>query len=271
MSSKIALQNREFCKNLEMRANLASISIIDLVNELENSEVLQKTGSGEITFESFSKALIFHKYSYFVTIMNNVYDGQHYENYDELDVTDWDTSNVKTMRGLFSQCVDVKYIKGINNWDLSKVTDLGEMFNHCEHLESIDLTNWDITNVKRMDGLFQNCYKLKNIKGLNTWNTEKVECIDYMFRRDLSLKEIDLTGWKFDSIEYANCAFGKCKNLENIDGILEADLSNIEDKFAMFAFCPKLDKKYAALQYKFRVSDQKELDDIFKNSSIVID
>ena len=46
--------------------------------------------------------------------------------------------------------------------------------NHCENLESLDLSNWDTSNVKDMIGIFDSCpalYKVVDnqiIKKLNT-------------------------------------------------------------------------------------------------------
>ena len=45
-----------------------------------------------------------------------------------LDLTNFDTSNVKNMDDMFWGCSKLKEIKGINNFNISKVTSKQNMF-----------------------------------------------------------------------------------------------------------------------------------------------
>ena len=74
-----------------------------------------------------------------------------------IDVTNWDVSNVKTMKEMFYGCYSLKQIKGIENWDVSNVKDMHGMFYHCENLDQLDLTNWDVSNVEYMYNMFYEC------------------------------------------------------------------------------------------------------------------
>ena len=49
-------------------------------------------------------------------------------NIEYLDLSSFDTSNVKDMSFMFSGCSKLKEIKGINNFNTSKVTSMREMF-----------------------------------------------------------------------------------------------------------------------------------------------
>ena len=62
---------------------------------------------------------------------------------------------------MFNECHKLKEIKGIDNFNTSKVTDMREMFNGCEELEYLDLSNFNTSNVTSMESMFSKCNKLK--------------------------------------------------------------------------------------------------------------
>ena len=62
-----------------------------------------------------------------------------------LDLTNFDTPNVKDMEGMFSQCYKLKEIKGINNFNLSKVTIKNEMFSECYQLKDLNFLHFLIS------------------------------------------------------------------------------------------------------------------------------
>lgn len=47
---------------------------------------------------------------------------------EKLDISRWDTSNVKTMRYMFNRSL---FNGDISKWDMSKVEDISHMFSHC--------------------------------------------------------------------------------------------------------------------------------------------
>ena len=46
---------------------------------------------------------------------------------------------------MFSRCINLENIY-LSNFNLSNVTDLGEMFNECYNLKELDLTNFSFEN-----------------------------------------------------------------------------------------------------------------------------
>ena len=57
---------------------------------------------------------------------------------ENLDLTNFNTSNVRNMNHMFRGCSKLKEIKGINNFDMSKVIKKNEMFSGC----SINLSTY---------------------------------------------------------------------------------------------------------------------------------
>ena len=48
-----------------------------------------------------------------------------------IDISDWDVSNVKSMRHMFYECDKLESIGDISKWDVSNVTDMDHMFYNC--------------------------------------------------------------------------------------------------------------------------------------------
>ena len=83
---------------------------------------------------------------------------------------------------MFSYMQSLANIDGITNWDTSKVTDMSGMFQGVTALTNIDgATNWDTSNVTNMQNMFQGASSLTNIDGATNWNTSNVTNISSMF------------------------------------------------------------------------------------------
>ena len=78
------------------------------------------------------------------------------------------------MSYMFNLCINLKEIKGINNLNTSKVTQLAAIFGICLKLEYLDLSNFDTSNFTNMEFMFYGCQMLKEIKGINNFNTINV-------------------------------------------------------------------------------------------------
>ena len=57
----------------------------------------------------------------------------------------------------------------LSNFDTSKVTDMGGMFYNCNSLTSLNLSNFDTSKVLNMGDMFKNCSKIKMINVSNKW------------------------------------------------------------------------------------------------------
>ena len=75
-----------------------------------------------------------------------------------IDISYWDVSNVKSMRGMFWGCLELKSVGDLSNWDVSKVTDMWGMFYQCEKLELVgDISDWNVSNVRNKYIMFLYC------------------------------------------------------------------------------------------------------------------
>jgi len=83
--------------------------------------------------------------------------------YDErsiknINISNWDTSNVTNMEGMFYNCY--KFNSDISSWDVSNVTNMDKMFNQCLEFNQ-DLNNWKVNDKCSMNWVFSGCNKLK--------------------------------------------------------------------------------------------------------------
>ena len=88
---------------------------------------------------------------------------------------------------LFQGYVKVKHIIGLEDWDVSEVTNMKEMFKDCDNFNA-DLSKWNVSSVKDMRYMFYDCIKFKS--DLSKWDVSSVKNMVEMFDGCKSLKQI---------------------------------------------------------------------------------
>ena len=91
-------------------------------------------------------------------------------------------------------------INSIDNFNTSKVTDMGAMFMDCIGLTSLDLSNFDTSNVEKLSLFVKNCKALEAID-MSSFRTPKLTQFSNVFFNCSSLKEVDMSNFDFSSIE----------------------------------------------------------------------
>ena len=86
-----------------------------------------------------------------------------YNEVEEIDLTNADTSNVTDMSSMFAVCPALKKITFGSNFTTKKVWDMSYMFEGCSSLEEIDLSQFDTYSVSDMSGMFSGCISLRSI------------------------------------------------------------------------------------------------------------
>lgn len=105
-----------------------------------------------------------------------------------LDVSGWDISNVTDLGQLFRSCSRLKTIKGIENWNTSKVTNMAQVFAACSSLSELDIANWNVTSVTSMWYMFQNL-NLTSLD-LSKWSVPNLTNVSEMFKSNPKLKSL---------------------------------------------------------------------------------
>ena len=105
----------------------------------------------------------------------------------------------------------------LSNFDTSNVTEMSYMFDNCLSLTRLDLSNFDTSNVTTMCGMFSCCKKLTMLD-LSSFNISKVNDIEEMFYDCKKLTAIYISDkWKTNSVIYSDNMFKKCYSLPNFN------------------------------------------------------
>ena len=118
----------------------------------------------------------------------------------------------------FFSCSNLTTIEGIEYLNTAKVTNMRNMFGHCESLKSLDLTNFNTENVENMSFMFRDCYALESLD-LSSFNTAKVTSMSRMFYICKALTTIYASD-KFvtNKVTNGNDMFYGCEKLNGYDG-----------------------------------------------------
>ena len=84
-----------------------------------------------------------------------------------LDLSNFNTSKVSDLQGIFNNCHKLKEIKGINQFNTSNITNMSGMFQACYELISLNLLNFNTSKVNQIQYMFNYGEKLKDLNILN--------------------------------------------------------------------------------------------------------
>ncbi|EOJ64784.1 BspA family leucine-rich repeat surface protein, partial [Enterococcus faecalis] len=125
-----------------------------------------------------------------------------FENIEKLDVSGWQTSNVKNMKQAFGELSYLREISGLSDWDTSNVTDMSRMFVLCGNLkQQLDLSRWNTSNVTDMSDMFYNTSSMTELD-VSNWDTSNVANMRRMFEYS-GVTELDLSNWNFSNVTSA--------------------------------------------------------------------
>ena len=156
----------------------------------------------------------------------------------ELDTSGWDLSNNTTTFYMFQNCYKLRELDA-TNWGLDNVTNMEGTFKSCQSLKNVHISDWDVSNVTTMASMFYDCQSLESIDG-SSWDVSNVTSMFNMFTYCYSMKSLDATGWDTSAVKTTSSMFFHNKQLENITGIENWNLSANESLYYMFEECGSL-------------------------------
>ena len=136
--------------------------------------------------------------------------------------------------GIFEGYKKVKHIIGLENWDVSKVTNMKEMFSGCIHFNS-DLSKWDVSSVGDMDSMFWYCKQFNS--DLSKWNVSNVTYMGDVFE-GCEIFNSDLSNWKVSKVTNMCQMFWGCENFNS--DLSNWDVSSVRNMYGMFDGCKSL-------------------------------
>lgn len=162
---------------------------------------------------------------------------------EEIDLSEFDFSNITDMSGMFSDCSSLKKINLGNNFDSRRVKYLNNMFSGCSSLYDIEYENIDFDSAIRTDRMFyltalsDSSEHFRNID-LSNKNVEKIENASEMFRGS-GFETVSLKNWNAKNLKDCSNMFDQDYNLVSVD-TSNLMLPKIEDMGGMFGWCISL-------------------------------
>ena len=132
----------------------------------------------------------------------------------------------------FYGCTNLTEIKGIENLNTEKVTNMGFMFYDCYALTSLDVSKFDTQNVEDMSNMFASCEKLKSLN-VSNFNTQNVKNMSYMFYNCIGLTSLDLSKFNTQNVENMSNMFRWCKGLNSLN-LSKFDTQSVTNMSYMF-------------------------------------
>eukprot|EP00986_Skeletonema_menzelii_P010243 scaffold4939_cov149-Skeletonema_menzelii.AAC.16 len=114
------------------------------------------------------------------------------------DISLWNTSSVKDMFAMFSGASS--FTGDISLWDTSSVTTMSGMFSGASKFTG-DISLWDTSSVTTMRNMFIGASSFTG-KGIGSWNINSVTDMSYMFQGASKFNE-NLCSWR-DDFPYNN-------------------------------------------------------------------
>ncbi len=158
-----------------------------------------------------------------VTILTSTFGGCPQLNDPRL--SGWQTGNVTSMAGMFAASSDSPGVlnQPLNDWDVSKVTDMSFMFRYQQSFNQ-PLASWDTRSLTTTESMFEHASSFN--QPLSTWKMGKVTSLYQMFALATSFNG-DLRGWDTGSVEYVGGVFAEATAFDQPLGTW--DVRNVRD------------------------------------------
>ena len=118
-------------------------------------------------------------------------------NLQYLDLSNFDTSSVVNMKGMFSQCNNLLSLD-LSSFNTKNVVNMLDLFAYCYKLTSINVSSFDTSKVENMKGMFYHCYDLKYLD-LSNFNTSSTTNVESMFTENKNLIYLNISSFKFNN------------------------------------------------------------------------
>ncbi len=127
----------------------------------EKLEELEK-GAAKLKDEEFEKMEVLHHEIEVGIKRVKFINNSSLKNKTNLNLSSFDTKNVKNMNDMFSGCENITNLN-LSFFDTKNVKNMNNMFKNCKNITNLNLSSFDTKNVRNMSEMFSYCNKLKLI------------------------------------------------------------------------------------------------------------
>ena len=164
-------------------------------------------------------------------------DEQKIKNILEIDLSNFDTSEVTNMGGMFYGMSNLTTLN-VSHFDTPKVTDMSLMFHGMRDLSALNLSSFNTSQVTDMHNMF---YGTSNLTTLNVSNfdTSKVTDMGMMFYGMRDLTSLNLSNFDTSKVTLMYNMFYGMSNLTTLN-VSHFDTSKVTNMGFMFYGIPNL-------------------------------
>ena len=159
------------------------------------------------------------------------YDEQKIKNILDLDLSNFNTSNVTNMGIMFHGMSSLTSLK-LSNFDTSKVTNMQWMFFGMRSLTTLNLSSFNTSKVTDMSYMFATTLNLTTLN-LSNFNTSQVTDMAYMFSGVSNLTSLNLSNFDTSKVTDMGAMFSGMYNLTTLD-LSDFNTSKVTNMSQMF-------------------------------------
>ena len=152
-------------------------------------------------------------------------------NLTTIDLSSFDTSKVTNMQSMFFSMSNLTSLN-LSNFNTSNVTNMNLMFFSMPNLTSLNLSNFDTSKVTGMIGMFFGMSRLTTLN-LSSFNTSQVTSMDEMFRGMSNLTSLNLSSFDTSKVTIMAHMFSGMSRLTTLN-LSSFNTSSVKDMSFMF-------------------------------------
>ena len=164
-----------------------------------------------------------------VTDMEGMFSGMH--NLTTLDLFSFNTSQVTNMSYMFLDMTNLTTLN-LSSFNTSQVTNMYLMFHNMRNLTTLNLSNFDTSKVTDMTDMFSGMSSLTTLD-LSSFNTSQVKNMGSMFSYMSSLTTLNISNFNTSKVTNMSEMFYDVYNLTTLD-LSNFDTSQVTDMQHMF-------------------------------------
>lgn len=156
-----------------------------------------------------------------------------------IDVSQWGDVEWTSMHKTFAWAFNL-IVTATDTPDLSKVTDMGEMFAGASSFNQF-IGDWDVSQVTNMRGMFLNAFAFN--QNIGSWDVSNVTDMSLMFWKANNFNQ-DIGGWDVSNVTDINHMFGLAKAFNQYIG--DWNVSNVTDMRGLFRYASNFNQNIGA-------------------------
>ena len=151
-------------------------------------------------------------------------------------ISDWNVQKVTNMTRIFNQVTKVTDLSPLSNWKTDSLQKLNTAFANNSFTNLQGLENWNVSHVTDMGVIFMSDANLTDISALANWDTSNVTDLNRAFNVNQSLTSLHgLENWNTSKVTNLNATFANEGSLVDASAIANWNTSNVTNMSVLFA------------------------------------